>query len=82
MRKPLSMRNSEDSSRPNVMKAKKMRSHYPVLDRPTIVSQLNIVLQDSAGRTGPAKIVEEDLKEPTVSSSDELKLLKMCVCVF
>lgn len=86
MRKPLSVRNSEDPGRrrPNAAKGKKARPHYLVLDRPTIVSQLNMVLKDSLGGIGPAKISEEDLKEPTVSGYDEVEVQKnqylMCVC--
>ena len=75
MRKPLSVRNSEDPGhrKPNAGKGKKARPHYLVLDRPTIVSQLNIVLKDSVGGIGPAKISEEDLKDPTVSRQDKLR---------
>lgn len=74
-RKPLSVRNSDNPSRrppggaggDAKAKVKKVRSYFPILDRPTLVSQLNLILKDCVSSHGSAKLVEDDLKEPTVS---------------
>lgn len=82
-RKPLSVRNSENPRRPgNPLKKKKIRSNFPILDRPTIVSQLNLILKDVISSYGPAKLTEDDLKSPTVSCFDSsTQLMNLVVCI-
>ena len=68
-RRPLSVRNSENPGRPpggEAIKPKKRRSPFPLLDRATLLVELNMILKESMSH-GYVKVSEEDLKEPTVS---------------
>ena len=48
-------------------KPKRERGNLRVLDRPSIISQLAVILSNAEDTLGPLKVVEEDLLKPTVS---------------
>lgn len=61
-RRPLSVKNSADPRGGQVMKKKRGKFMFLVLDRPAIVSQLNVLLNSTSSQ----KISEEELLRPTV----------------
>lgn len=72
-RKPLSARNTDFGRPPGPggeamkPKPKRERGNLRVLDRPSIISQLAVILSNAEDTLGPLKVVEEDLLKPTVS---------------
>lgn len=72
-RKPLSAKNSDYGRPPgndHEAKAKPKRRDrvcFRILDRPSLIAQLNVILKDTEGTHAPMKLIEDDLLRPTVS---------------
>ena len=82
-RKPLSVRNSDNPPRGrypggDITKKKKSRNMFVKLDVATLVSQLNMIFSDSPGTT---RLVEEDLRRPTVRIMWLVAPMYLVVCV-
>ena len=66
VRRPLSVRNSENPPGADVAKKKKKtRRLFPLLDKATINLEFNVILKDFGASKFPP-LSEADLKEPTV----------------